>query len=146
MLTFPRSLALVVVALSVLACNRQTNINPTSPTSPTSPFGSPTPTPAATRTTVQFRVLGTVLQARVRYSTPADGLVQVITALPFDTSFTTTQTAIFLSLEGTPILFDGSVSFPFFSIQIIVNDQVFREAASGNSFLQTLSVSGTWRQ
>lgn len=146
MLALLRSLALVVVAVTVLACNRQVNNYPTSPTAPSSPFGTPTPTPVATRTTIQFRVLGSVLQARVRYSTPADGLVQVITALPFDTSFTTTASAIFLSLEGTPILFDGSVSFPFFSIQIVVNDQVFREASSGNSFLQTLSVSGTWRQ
>ena len=133
--------ALAAAALTVIACNRQVNVASTAPSGLTGQ-----PAAGSTRTAIHFRVQGSVINARVRYSTPADGLAQTITSVPFDTGFTTSADSVFLSLDATPILFDGSVTFPFFLIQILVDDQVFREAAASNGLIQTLSVSGTWRR
>jgi len=109
-----------------------------------------TPTPVAptpvVRNAVQFRVLGNPLSVRVRYSTPGDGLAQVVTTLPYENGFTTTATSLFLSLDASPTAYPVGTLFPFFSVQIVVNDAVFREATSQEATLIGLSVSGTWRQ
>ena len=136
------TLALAVAAAITIACgDRTTIVNP--PTSPTSPFGGGPST--STITPIEFRVTGSPASARIRYSTPADGDLQVITALPYTAGFTTTADAIFLSLDATPIVL-GQTSFPFFSIQIVVNHVVFREASSTDFLFTTLAVSGTWRR
>ena len=135
------SLALALATAIAIGCgDRTTIVNP--PTSPSSPFGAPT---SSSVTPIEFRVTGTPASARVRYSTPADGDVQVVTALPYTAAFTTTADAVFLSLDATPIVL-GSSTFPFFSVQIVVNHVVFREASSTDFLFTTLSVNGTWRR
>ena len=145
-----RSLLIGGIWLSTIACGglmcfgcRDTIIIPTAPTPTPTPI--PTPTPAA-RNTIQFRVVGNASSVRVRFSSPADGLTQLLTSLPYDTGFSTNATSLFLSLEATPLVYQGINISPFLSIQIVVNDAVFREATSADFSLTTLSVSGTWRQ
>jgi hypothetical protein len=132
-----RSLPLVLVALLVAGCG-DTIVNvPTTPT--------PT-TPAVVKHTIQFRVLGNATSARVRYSTPTDGLGQVVTSLPYFNTFTVSGDSLFLSLEATPISYGFAVLYPFLSVQIAVDNTVFREATTQDFLLQPLSTSGQWRQ
>jgi hypothetical protein len=137
-----RSLFVVVVALLVAGCG-DTIIN--MPTDPT-PLPATTPTtPAPVKHAIQFRVLGNATSARVRYSTPTDGLAQVVTSLPYFNTQATTDTSMFLSLEVTPIGYSG-VIYPFLSIQVVIDNVVFREASSQDFALVPLAVSGQWRQ
>ena len=130
---------LVLVALSV-ACGDTYISVPTAPS-------TLAPPPVATPTTkIEFRVTGTPTSVRVRYSAPADGLAQVVTTLPYFSSFTTSSDNVFLSLEGTPLIHGLLATNPFFSIQILVNGNLFRESTSTNLFPETLLVSGTWRR
>jgi hypothetical protein len=94
---------------------------------------------------IEFRVTGNANSARIRYSTPTDGLVQTISSLPFFTSFFTNQPSIFLSLDVTPISYPFVLTFPFMSAQILVDGDLFREATSNDTSLGTLSVTGTFR-
>jgi hypothetical protein len=132
-----RSFLVVLVALAVAGCG-DTIVNiPTTPT--------PT-TPAVVKHTIQFRVLGNATSARVRYSTPTDGLGQVVTSLPYFNTFTVSGDSLFLSLEATPISYGFAVLYPFLSVQIAVDNTVFREATTQDFLLQPLSTSGQWRQ
>jgi hypothetical protein len=137
-----RSLLIVVLAVLSMAwrCG-DTIVNV--PTTPSQTPTTPTPVP---RTTIEFRVVGNASSARVRYSTPIDGLTQVVTSLPYGNSFTTAATTMFLSLEATPISYPLLSGNPFLAIQIVVNGSLFREATANDTALNTLSVSGTWRQ
>ena len=134
-------LRLLVCALalaSASACG-DTIVNIPNPTQPTT-----TTAPVTSR--LEFRVTGNASSARIRYSTPLDGLVQTTTTLPFFTSFNTTSDNLFLSLEVTPIGYSGIVNNPFLSAQILVNNTLFREATSSDFLLYTLSVNGVWRR
>jgi hypothetical protein len=136
-----RSLIVALVALTLAACG-DTVINvPTAPreTTPT----TPTPVP---RTTIEFRVVGNASSARIRYSTPTDGLTQVVSSLPYFSSFSTTATSMFLSLEVTPLSYPLLSGNPFLAIQIVAGGVLFREATANDTTANTLSVSGTWRQ
>jgi len=120
----------------------QVPIGPTTvPTTGTG--GSPVPVP---RTVIEFRAIGNPTSVRLRYSTPADGLAQVVTTLPYTGGFSTTAESVFLSLEGTPIGYAFLTAYPFFAVQIIVDGKVFRESTSADFFLTTLAVSGTYRR
>jgi len=99
-----------------------------------------------TQAKIEFRSTGTPTSVRIRYSSPADGLAQVVTTLPYFASFTTTAPDMFLSLEGTPLIHGLLATSPFFSIQIMVDGKLFRESTSTNLFPETLQVSGTWRR
>jgi hypothetical protein len=134
-----RSLLVGLVALLVAGCG-DTIVNiPTTPT--------PTPTtPVVVKHTIQFRVIGNATSARVRYSTPLDGLGQVVTSLPYFNSLTISGDSLFLSLEGSPISYGYGVLYPFLSVQIVVDNVVFREATSQDFLTAPLSVSGQWRQ
>jgi hypothetical protein len=132
-----RSLVAIVAVALITACG-DTIVNV-----PTAPKET---TPAVTRSTIEFRAVGNANSVRVRYSTPADGLTQVITSLPHSSSFTTQATMLFLSLEVTPLNYPLLMGNPFLAIQIAVNGNVFREATSNDLTLTTLAVSGTWRQ
>jgi hypothetical protein len=136
-----RSLVVAVVALVIAGCG-DTVINvPTAPKETTTTTPPPVP-----RTTIEFRVVGNASSVRVRYSTPVDGLTQVITSLPYSSSFSTTATTLFLSLEVTPLNYPLLSGNPFLAIQIVVNGALFREATANDTTSNTLSVSGTWRQ
>lgn len=106
--------------------------------SPTGPSGG--------KTIIEFRVSGNASQARIRYSNPNDGLSQVVTTLPFTTSFTTSQSTIFVSLEATPLTFPFSVLYPFNAVQIFADGNLFREASSADFLQSTIGVSGTYRK
>lgn len=135
------TLFLGALAFATLGCG-DTIVNvPTQPSNTVTGGGTPTPT----KTTIQFRVTGNAVNARVRYATPVDGLGQVVTSLPYFLSQTTTTDSMFLSLEATPIAYSGSVFFPFLSVQIVVNGEVFREATAQTFLLNPLEVSGQWR-
>jgi hypothetical protein len=134
-------LALVVVALSAFRCGDVIVNNPAAPTETKTTTPPPVP-----RFTIEFRAVGNATAARIRYSTPADGLTQVVTSLPYVSSFTTTATSLFLSLEVTPLSYPLLSGNPFLSIQIVANGTLFREATSNDITLNTLQVSGTWRQ
>jgi hypothetical protein len=137
-----RSLLVAVVALSVVACGD------TYVTVPVAPSTLPSPgTVAAVRAVVEFRAIGTPTNVRIRYSSPADGLNQIVTTLPWSGAFDTTTDSLFLSLDGQPLAFDlFSSSPPFFAIQIVVNGSLFREATSSDFLFNALQVSGTWRR
>jgi len=135
--------AAVLVALTVAACGDTILNVPTSPT----PNGNATPAvPVIGRHTIAFRVTGNATAVRVRYSTPIDGLQQVVTTMPYNATFQTNSDTMFLSLEGTPLSYPIAINNPFFSIQIVVDGYLFREATSAEFLLNTLSVNGTWRQ
>jgi hypothetical protein len=131
-------LALLATLGNVGACDRDdsTTVN-------VNPPGGPTP---VVRNTAIFRVTGNASSVRVRYSNPTDGLLQVVTALPYSAAYSSTADSIFLSLEATPLSFPFAVTHPFTSAQIYVNDTLFREASSNDFLSSTLFVSGTWRR
>jgi len=138
-----RSFIAVLIALTVAGCGDTILNVPTQPT----PNASTTPNvPILGRHTIAFRVTGNSNGARVRYSTPIDGLSQLTTTLPYNATFQTNSDSMFLSLEGTPLSYPIAISNPFFSIQIVVDGYLFREATSAEFLLNTLSVNGTWRQ
>ena len=137
----------ILVTLFLVACS-DTNViyPPTSPTSvyPTNPTNPNVPVPVTTNK-IEFRVTGNATGARVRYSNSNDGIAQVTTVLPFVFNITTNQSSIFLSLEATPTGYGILTTTPFMAAQIFVNGLLFRETASSDFFLSTLTVSGTWR-
>ena len=135
-----RSLLVILVALLIAACRPTTNVTVTSPTAP------PPAAPAVVKHTIQFRVNGNATSVRVRYSTPIDGLGQVVTSLPYFNTLVVAGDSLFLSLEGTPISYGFAVFYPFFSVQIVVDNNVFREATTQDFMLTPLSISGQWRQ
>lgn len=133
-------LSLCTLALAgAIGCG-DTIVNYPSPTQPTDTR------PTTVTSVVTFRVVGNATSAKIRYSTPQDGLVQTTSTLPFFTSFSTTSDNMFLSLEVTPISFSALVNDPFLSAQILVNNNLFREATSTDWLLFTISVNGTWRR
>jgi len=135
-----RTLCAFVVALTVAGCG-DTKIYNTSPTAP-----SPAVVvPAIVKATISFRVFGNASQVRIRYSTPIDGLTQVVTSLPYANTFTTSEASMFLSLEGTPLIYPVVLN-PFFSVQIVTDGVLFREATSADFTANALAVSGTWRR
>ena len=136
---FAGLLALVVLTLPAACGDTIVNV-------PTQPSNQTTTTPAVVKSTVEFRVVGNPLSVRVRFSSPAEGLSQFTTTLPYSISFTTTADNLFLSLEATPISYSALTDYPFLSVQIVVNGSLFREATSNEFFLKTLSVNGTWRR
>jgi hypothetical protein len=138
-----RLMAALLALLMVTACDKV--IYP--PTSPSPVVTNPTvPGNPVTQTKIEFRVTGNALGARVRYSNAIDGLTQVVTTLPYTATITTTDTSMFLSLEGTPTSYNFITNYPFFAVQIFVNGNLFREATSSEFLLNTLTVSGTWRK
>ena len=132
-------LPVLLVAILVSACG-DTIVNV-----PTAPSTTPAPVEAKP-STIEYRVSGNANSVRIRYSNVSDGLSQVVTTMPYVTRFTTKDTTMFLSLEATPISYPFSVTFPFLSVQIFVDGNLFREASSNEFLLNTLSVSGTWRK
>lgn len=94
---------------------------------------------------IDFRVNGNAAQVKLRFSNPIDGLTQVVTTLPYFISLDTDRSAIFLSLEVTPILFTTGANYPFLSAQIFVNGTLFREATSSD-YNTTITASGNWRK
>ena len=127
--------AVILGALVSGACgDRNTVVNV--PTAPGAPVGK-------ALNSIEFRVSGTALSTKVRFSDPVDGLTQVVTGLPYVVDTATNQSEIFLSLEVTPLSFSFAQS-PFLSAQIFVNNVLFREASSVDMSTD-LSVSGTWR-
>jgi hypothetical protein len=142
MISTLRSVLVAFSCVAVIACG-DTVINvPTTPT----PIPDTTKAPPVVKTVIQFRVLGNATSVRVRYSTPDDGVTQVVTSLPYFVTRTITGDSLFLSLEGTPISYGFSVLYPFLTVQIVVNNTVFREASSQDFMLTPLAVSGQWRQ
>jgi len=150
-----RLLAAIGLVLAI-AC-RDTNIiipQPTQPT-PTQPIATPVPTNPTTPTTpttgtptthrFEFRVNGNASSARIVYSTPPDGSLQVVTALPYAISGSSGATSIFLSLDVTPLAFAPSVLYPFVAVQIVVDGVTFRQATLADFGAYPISVSGTWR-
>jgi len=136
-----RPAALVVAAMLSLAtaCGSDVNIyNPTEPSKPAT-------VAAVVKSSISFRVFGNASQVRIRYSTPLDGLTQVVTSLPYANTFTTTETSLFLSLEGTPLVYPVVLS-PFLNVQIVADGLLFREATSNDFTANPLTVSGTWRR
>lgn len=136
-----RSCVFILVAILVAGCRPTTNVTITSPSAPTTPAAT-----AVVKHTIQFRVTGNAMSARVRYSTPTDGLGQVVTSLPYFNTFTIAGDSLFLSLEATPSGYGSGVFYPFLSIQIAVDNTVFREATTQDFILSPLSISGQWRQ
>jgi hypothetical protein len=133
--------AIGVCLLALAAGCGDTVINNLPPTAPSTPTA-----PAVVKTAIDFRVVGNPSSVRVRYSSPVDGLAQVVTSLPYFNGFITEQSAMFLSLEATPVAYPAIIAFPFLSIQIVAGGVTFREATSNDFLLAPLQVSGTWRR
>jgi hypothetical protein len=128
-----RPLALVtvvVLALLAPACSKTYNLAGTGP-DPASPTA---PIPAALHT-VEFRALGTVTNAHVTYGSAQEGTTDYTGAVPWSARFTTTQTSLFVYIEGEALAF-GEIR-----VQIFVDGQLFREATAEN--FGTAQASGT---
>jgi hypothetical protein len=142
-----KKLMFVLSLFLIISCSDTNIIIPTSPSSvtqvPTNP-GNPT-NPIVLAHKIEYRVTGNAIGARVRYSNSNDGIAQVTTVLPFVFNITTNQQSIFLSLEATPTGYGILTTTPFMAAQIFVDGLLFRETASSDFFLSTLTVSGTWR-
>src|SRR4029077_19952341 len=99
-----RTLLVVSLSAVVIACRPTTIVN----NLPNDP--SPVVTAAVVvKHTIQFRVNGNATSVRVRYSTPIDGLGQVVTSLPYFNTLVVAGDSLFLSLEGTPISYGFAV-------------------------------------
>lgn len=127
-----------VIALAIACGDTVINV----PTAPT--IANTATPPTSTKATIEFRAAGNPTSVRLRYSTPDDGVVQTITALPYAAAFSTAADSAFLSFEATPLV--STSTNPFFTIEIVVNGSVFRQATSADLLLSTLQVSGTWRR
>ena len=137
-----RALFVAVMAVALLGIRCGDTVINNVPTGPT----PQTKAPEVIRTTIEFRVVGNASAVRVRYSSPADGLTQVITSLPYSSGFTTEAASMFLSLEALPIQYPLVLNFPFLSVQIVAGGNLFREATSNEFILNPLLISGTWRR
>jgi len=131
------ALAIGVVVVAAACGDTVVNVPPTAPAQPV------TPTPAKVNT-IEFRVTGNALSARIRYSDPVDGVAQVVSSLPFVLDVATAQAEAFLSLDVTPASFPLFGS-PFVAAEIFVNNALFRQAIGTDTSGATLSVNGTWR-
>jgi hypothetical protein len=85
---------------------------------------APTPVAVPVPDRIEYRVLGTFDRVTVRHSNQQDGTTQVITGLPYVTSFTTLQPSLFISLD-VAAQGDG-----YLQLQLMVNGFVVREANS----------------
>ena len=137
-----------ILSIFLVACSDTNIIVPTSPTSVvTNPSNPNNPqNPISLSHKIEYRVTGNAIGSRVRYSNSNDGIAQVTTVLPFVFNITTNQQSIFLSLEATPTGYGILTTAPFMAAQIFVDGLLFRETASSDFFLSTITVSGTWRQ
>src|SRR6187401_1888692 len=137
-----RVLAITLMTLT-LSCTRvvlpaePTEIIHNTPVTPSTPIR---------RDIVEIRVSGNATSARIRYSNPLDGLVQVTTVLPYFVSFESVKDTLFISLEVTPVSYGLLTNSPFLSAQVFVNGNLFREAATSDFLLNTVIVSGTYRR
>jgi hypothetical protein len=131
---------LLATALT-LACG-DTIVNlPTTPTPAT-----PTP-PVVIKDRVEFHVTGNAIGARVKYSSSVEGLNQTTTTLPFQATLNSSSAdGAFLFLEATPSGYSVLVSNPFVEVQIFVNGNLFREAATTSYLNETVTVQGTFRR
>jgi hypothetical protein len=141
-------LLLLLAIVGASACRDTTVIYPY-PLTPTGPTATTAPRPIADL--IEFRVLGNANTARVRHTSSIDGLTQVTTSLPYLAHFTSTESAVFLSLEATPTAYGSITTYsvmgpPILIVQIFVNGMLFRETSSSDFLLSTVSVSGTWRR
>lgn len=131
----------ILLLISTANCTRITI--PTQP-SQTTPIVDTTP--KVIHDSIVFHVIGNAIAAKIRYSDSFNGLNQVTTTLPFQSTIDSTKDNTFLSLEATSTGYSALIDNPFLAIQILVNGNLFREAST-NSFLnQTISISGTYRR
>lgn len=132
--------ALIILTGCGLFERGQTNV--TVNNGPTGPSGT------NTTTKIEYRVTGNASSVRIRYFNVSDGLIQTVTTLPFTTSFTTTESSLFLSLDVTPLSWPTTVTSgnAFLSAQIFAAGNLFREDTSNDFLSNTLSVNGTWRR
>jgi len=141
-------LVAALAALGVAACSDTivTTVPTQASSVPVGAGGVPVPGPGGgvIQSVIEFRANGNATSVRIRYSTPIDGLVQVVTTLPYNASFRTSAPTMFLALDVTPLSYPF-ITYPFLSAQIVANGSLFREATSSTFMLETLSVSGTWR-
>jgi hypothetical protein len=137
--------ALIISIISIISIITLIGCNRTFISVPTSPSNSST-TPAVITSKIEFRVNGNAVSARIRYTTERDGIIQTVSTLPFFATFSTTTDNMFLNLEVTPTGYSGVIQYPFMSAQIFVNGDLFREVTSNEFFLNTITVSGTWRR
>jgi len=109
-----------------------------------SPVGVPTPTPipeppVTPTITVEYRVTGTIPNTQITYFSASQGTAQVKTDLPWTVRYETEDLHPFLYLAAeTP--FDNVVTGTL-TVQIFVNDRLFREAR-GTGFSLAISASG----
>lgn len=104
------------------------------------------PIPKIIHDSITFHVIGNALAAKIKYSDSANGLNQVTTTLPFQITLDSTKDNTFVSLEATSTGFGALVANPFLEVQILINGVLFREASTASFFLDTISVSGTYKR
>ena len=91
---------------------------------------------------VEFRVLGTYDDVRIRHVNAQDGTSQINhAALPYRSVFTTLRDFVFLSLEASAIGEGGG----FLQVQIFVNGILLQEASSSATDPR-LAVAVTYRR
>ena len=127
-----RLVQLLLMSVGLAACDHDiTIVNPAAP--------DPPPAPIADQ--VEFRVLGTYDDVRIRHVNAQDGTSQVNNAaLPYRAVFTTLRDFLFLSLEAAAVGAPG-----FLQVQIFVNGLLLQEASSSATDPR-LAISVTYRR
>jgi hypothetical protein len=124
-------LLLVLVSGGLVGCDHDiTIVNPTAPDPPE---------PIADQ--VEFRVLGTYDDVRIRHVNAQDGTSQVEADLPYRSVFTTLRDFVFLSLSAEAVGEGGG----FLQVQIFVNGLLLQEANTSATDPR-LAISVTYRR
>lgn len=101
----------------------------------------PTPVPAPTPNTIEFRVLGDIVLdpgtngVEIQFGSTEEGTSRVLSTLPWFSSTRTFRDTLFLALNAQ------ASGFGVLQVQIIINGQLFREA-SASGFNPRVAVSG----
>jgi len=126
--------ALVVPLLLTMACVKE-YFPPTAPDD----TGSSTPTspPAPVVHTVEFRALGTAREATLQYGDASNGATELQTLIPWEASFSSTKSTLFVYITGI------ATNEGILRVQIFIDGQLFREAATDGTLGAQASASGT---
>jgi hypothetical protein len=100
--------------------------------------GAPSaPSPPPVQHTIEYRVVGQVSEATVSYGNAQQGTTDLVTLLPWAASFKTSRTTLFVYLSAHS--FEEGV----LRVQIFVDGDLYREAATDGLATSVVSVSGT---
>ena len=102
---------------------------------------APTPVPVPTLHTIEFRVLGDIILdpgtngVEIQFGSTQEGTSRILSTLPWFSSTKTSRDSLFIVLNA------AATGFGVIQAQIIVNNELFREA-SASGFNPRVALSG----